>query len=221
MFEPLNEILTNFFIKLTNYLPNFFGGLFILIVGIVIAGILKKLLKSIFQFFRFSLILEKTNLVDEKDVDIWEEVLAEVLRWTIIILFLIPTLETWGLSRATIVLNQILLYIPNVLVAVIIGFVGIIFANLMSNVVKHSTTTLGSTSSRTLSTFSKWSIIFFTVLVTLSQLGVAQDLIRILFTGIVLMVAIAGGLAFGLGGKDMAKNILEEAKKNLTTQKKS
>jgi hypothetical protein len=58
-------------------------------------------------------------------------------------------------------------------------------------------------------------VLFFTALVVLNQLGVAQDLIRILFTGIVAMFVLAFGLAFGLGGKDLAKEILEEIKKSL------
>jgi hypothetical protein len=69
----------------------------------------------------------------------------------------------------------------------------------------------------TLSAFAKSTIIFFTVLVMMNQLGVAQDLIRIFFTGLVAMVAIAGGLAFGLGGKDTAKEILENLRKKLQT----
>ncbi|MDO8497700.1 MAG: hypothetical protein Q7S61_04105 [bacterium] len=215
MFIVVNEILANFFRKLFDYLPNFFGGVFILAIGIVVSTLLKRLLLSLFTFFRFSTSLEKTHLITTKEVKVWEEVLAEVLRWTIILLFLIPTLEAWGLSRATTVLNQLLLYLPNVIVAVIIGFVGLILSNLVADVVRHSIKTIGSTTANTLATFAKWTMTFFTVLIIMNQLGVAQDLIRILFTGIVAMLTIAGGLAFGLGGKDMAKESLEELKKNM------
>ena len=129
--------------------------------------------------------------------------------------FLIPTLEIWGLSKATAVINQILFYLPNVIVAVVIAFIGILASNLVSDLVRHSVKTLGSNSANSLSVFSKWVIVFFTTLVVLNQLGVAQDLIRILFTGIVAMLALAGGLAFGLGGKDAAKELLEELKNKL------
>ena len=128
---------------------------------------------------------------------------------------LIPTLEVWGLSRATAVLNQFLFYLPNVIVAVIIGFVGILVANLVADLVKHSIDTIGSTSAGTLAVLAKGIIMFFTSLVVLNQLGVAQDLIRILFTGIIAMLAIAGGLAFGLGGQELAKQLLEELRKKL------
>lgn len=151
----------------------------------------------------------------KQEVTLWEEILAELLRWTVIILFLIPTLEAWGLKGATVVLNQLLFYLPNVVVAVIIGFVGLVSANLVSDLVKHSIKTIGATSANTLAVFSKSAIIFFAVLVILNQLGVAQDLVRILFTGIVAMLTIAGGLAFGLGGQGIAKEMLEELKRKV------
>ena len=210
MFASTNDVLTRFWINFINYLPVFFGGLVILVVGFLVAALFKKILFTLLAFFRVDAILNKTGLVTQKEVRIWQEVLTELVKWTIIILFLIPTLETWGLSRATAVLNQFLFYLPNVIVAVIIGFVGIIVSNLVSDLVKHSIKSSGATSAITLSAFAKSTIIFFTVLIMMNQLGVAQDLIRIFFTGIVAAIAIAGGLAFGLGGKDAAKKISDD-----------
>lgn len=213
MIEVVNSFITNFLWKLVDYLPNFFGGLLILLIGLILSSLLKRILLSLLSFFKLSYLLQKTRLMNKSEVRVWEEVLAEILRWTVVILFLIPTLEVWGLSRATGVLNQFLFYLPNVIIAVVIGFVGLLASNLISDLVRHSVRTMGASSANTLAIFSKWVIVFFTALVVLSQLGVAQDLIRILLTGIVAMVALAGGLAFGLGGRDMAKEILEEMKK--------
>jgi len=217
MFETTNDVITKFWIKFINYIPDFFGGLLVLLIGFFVAAFLKKILLTLLSFFRVDSLLNRTGLITQKEVRIWQEVITELVKWTIIILFLIPTLETWGLSRATSVLNQFLFYIPNVLVAVIIGFVGIIISNLASDLVRHSIKSSGATSATTLSAFTKSTIIFFTILVMMNQLGVAQDLIRIFFTGLVAMVAIAGGLAFGLGGKDAAKEILDGIVKKLKT----
>ena len=170
---------------------------------------------SLLSFLKIEVLFEKAKLFKKGEVRIWEEVLTEILKWTLIVVFLIPTLEIWGLSKATSVINQILFYLPNVIVAVVIAFIGILASNLVSDLVRHSVKTLGSSSANSLSVFSKGVIIFFTTLVVLNQLGVAQDLIRILFTGIVAMLALAGGLAFGLGGKDAAKELLEELKNKL------
>jgi len=215
MFTNTNDVLIQFWMKFINYIPDFFAGLIILFIGLFVSILLKKILLTLFTFFRIDALLNRTRLITQKEVRLWEEILAELLRWTIIVLFLVPTLEAWGLSKATAVLNQFLFYIPNIIVAVIIGFVGIITSNLISDVVKNSVKSLGSSSANTLAVFSKSTVLFFIILVMLNQLGVAQDLIRIFFTGLIAMLALAGGLAFGLGGKDSAKEIIEDLRKKL------
>lgn len=215
MLEAVNTILFQFWRSFVSFLPDLFGGIIILAVGLILAGLLKGLLLSLFSFFRLERFFAQAKAMDKSEVRLWEEVLTELLRWTVVVLFLIPTLEVWGLSRATAVLNQILLYIPNVIVAVVIGFVGIVAANLVSNLVRNSVRTLGATSANTLAMLSKTAIVFFTTLIVLNQLGVAQQLIQILFTGIVGMMALAGGLAFGLGGRDQAKELLDDLRKRL------
>jgi len=215
MFILTQDVLSRFWIKFTNYIPDFLAGLIILAIGLTLASLAKRILVTLFTFVKLDNILQKTKLVSRNEVRLWEEILAEILRFTIIILFLIPTLEAWGLSRATAVLNQFLFYLPNVIVAVIIAFVGLIASNLVADLVRRSVNSLGAASANALAVFSRSTLIFFTILIVLNQLGVAQDLIRILFTGIVAMLALAGGLAFGLGGRDLAEEVLENLRKKL------
>jgi len=215
MIELINTILFDFFKNFGNYMPNLFGGLLILVVGLLIGSIVKQLILTVVTFSKIDLLFHKTKLIKKEEVNVWTEVLSEILKWMLIIVFLVPALEVWGLSRATSVVNQILFYLPNVVVAVVIAFVGILASNLTSDLIRHSVKTMGSTASNSLAVFTRGTIMFFTVLVVLNQLGVAQDLIRILFTGIVAMLSLAGGLAFGLGGKELAKELLEELKSRL------
>ena len=215
MIEPINTVLTQFWRKLAIFLPDFFIGILVLFVGLIAASILKKIIISLFNFFKIDFIISKSKLLQKGEIKIWEQIIAEIIRWTVIILFLIPTLEIWGLSKATQVLNQFLFYTPNVIIAVIVLFVGIVVANLVADLVRHSIASFSSKSAVTVSFIAKSTVLFFTFLIVLNQLGVAQDLIRILFTGIVAMLAIAGGLAFGLGGKDLARELLDELKKSL------
>ncbi len=215
MFIIINDVLTNFWVKFVNFLPSFFGGLLILVVGFIIADLLKRVVLTVFAFFKFERFFQRAKVMEKFEVRLWEEILAEILRWTIVIVFLIPTLEVWGLQRATIVLNQVLLFLPNVIVSVVIAFVGIVSANLASDLVRHSVRSTGATSANALAVFTRGAITFFTVLLVLAQLGVAPQLISILFTGIVGMLALAGGLAFGLGGRDIAKDLLEELRRKL------
>lgn len=216
MFYEVNDIVSAFVRSVVSYLPYFFGGLLIFALGLILSQIVRRLLKSGFEFFKFDLLLKKTKLASQTDVTIWKDILIELLGWSVVILFLIPAAEVWGLPQVTVVLNQLLFYIPNVLVAVIVGFIGLVFAGLVSDLVRHSVHTAGSKSSNALATLARYAIIFFTILVVMNQLGIAQDLIRILFTGIIAMLAIAGGLAFGMGGKELAKDLLDEFKKSIS-----
>src|SRR3989344_347382 len=215
LIDTVNSIVQPFWKSFVTFLPVLFGGLLILIIGLVVANLLKSILITLFSFLKLERLFQSTKAIEKGEVKLWEDVIAEIVRWTVIILFLIPTLQVWGLSEATTVLNQILFYIPNVVIAVVIGFVGLVSSNLVANVVRRTIKTLGSTTANTLAVFTKSVIVFFTILVVLNQLGVAQDIIRILFTGIIGMLALAGGLAFGLGGKDIARDLLSELTKKV------
>jgi len=211
--ESINPIISTFLSSIISYLPHFFAGLLIFIIGLILAEILKKILLSLFHLLKLKIILSQWKVASEKEVKIWEEIFGELLRWSVVVLFLIPAAEVWGLSKITGVFNQLLFYLPNVLISVVIGFVGIIFGHLIADLVKQSVKSVRPASAVMLSAFARYAVIFFTVLIVMNQLGIAQDLIRILFTGIVAMLALAGGLAFGLGGKELAKDLLDTLRK--------
>ncbi|OGK71117.1 hypothetical protein A2403_02625 [Candidatus Roizmanbacteria bacterium RIFOXYC1_FULL_41_16] len=215
--NPVIDVFASFYKKTLLYLPNFFYGLLVLILGLLLSSIVKQLFISLVSFIKLSKLLKNAKIANEKTISVWIEVLAELLRWVTVILFLVPTVEVWGLSRMVTVLNSLLFYLPNVIVAVIVGLIGYIVANLAYDIVLNSVNTLQKGFAKTIAAGARSSIIVFTSLIILNQLGVAQDLIRILFTGIVFMLALAGGLAFGLGGKEFAqtllKNLLKELKK--------
>lgn len=218
----ITGIVLNSLNRFGNYLPQFLGGLVILLIGLAVAALLKEVVLRFFKFLRIEQWFGNVQtwfdgMKSDKNVQgrVWPDLLAELVRWTVVILFLVPVAEAWGLPKVTDLLNQFLLYIPNVFVAVIAGFVGLVIANLVFQIVGHASRSLGGDSSNLLATTAKYSIVFFTALVVLNQLGVASDLIRILFTGIVAMLALAGGLAFGLGGQDNAKRFLTDLQKRL------
>lgn len=212
----ITSILTTLISNLLAYIPQFFGGLLILVVGLFLASVLKKAVKVFFRVVKLEKWLEEAKVAKDKEVRVWTEIFAELVRWSVVILFLVPAAESWGVPRVTAVLNQILLYLPNVFVAVIVGLVGMVIANLTHDIVKQGAKDIGSKAAKSLANIARYAILFFTGLIVLNQLGVASDLIRILFTGIVAMMAIAGGLAFGLGGKEMASGILQDLKKKLS-----
>ena len=197
------------------FFPNFLIGIIILLIGIIIASVVRRLLIEVFGMLKVESYLKKYGVPEGKNEFNWTSILAEIARWFVIILFLIPTADIWGLPQVIIILNTFLLYIPNVFVAAIIGLVGLVFAKLAADVVRASTRGLSPESSRTITSVTRVAITVFVVLAILNQLGVAQDLVRILFTGVVAMLALAGGIAFGFGGQDSAKEVLESLKKKL------
>jgi len=213
--NPVIDVFSAFYKKTLLYLPNFFYGLLVLVLGILLSTLVKQLFISLVQFIKLGKLLKNIKIAQEKTINIWIEVIGELLRWVTVILFLVPTVEVWGLSRMVTVLNSLLFYLPNVIVAVIVGLVGYIIANLVYDIVLNSVKSLQKGFAKTIATTAKTSVLIFTGLIVLNQLGVAQDLIRILFTGIVFMFALAGGLAFGLGGKDVAQVLLKDLLKNL------
>ncbi len=197
------------------FVPKFVLGLIILLVGIIIASILKQLVLELFKALKVEAFLKKYGVPEAKDEFSWSGILAEIVRWFVIIVFLLPTADIWGLPRVDVVLNQVLLYLPNVFVAVIIILVGFVVARLAHDVILASTKGLSTETARTVASISRWAISIFVILAALSQLGVASDLIRILFTGLVAMLAIAGGIAFGLGGQSSAKDVVEGIRNKL------
>ncbi len=209
------SIISNFFTGLVLYLPQFIAGLLLLLVGVLISGIIKQVVLGLFNIIKYDKWAKEAKVGVSYDVKVWPELIGELLRWSVMILFLVAAVETWGIKRVSDVLNQLLLYLPNVFVAVVMGLVGVVVGNLVYDVVKHGSKSLGAHSAGVLASLARYAIFVFTALLVLHQLGVAADLIRILFTGVVAMLALAGGLAFGLGGQDTARDVLKALRDRL------
>lgn len=213
--ETLIASLNNALLAITLFIPKFLAGLVILLIGIVIASILKRVVVEIFKALKVEAFLRKYGVPEMREEFTWTNVLSEIVRWFVIVVFLIPTAEIWGLSRITSVLNEFLLYLPNVFVAAVIALVGFVFARLTHDVILVSAKGVEPQTAATIASVARWAVNVFVVLAVLSQLGVATSLINTLFTGFVAMLAVAGGIAFGLGGQSAAKDVVEGFRKKL------
>ncbi len=203
------------FYSVVTFIPKFLAGAVILLIGIIIASIVRQVVISVLKTVKLEVFLKKYGVPTVKDEFTWTTILAEIVRWFVIIVFLIPTADVWGLPRIITVLNEFLNYIPNVFVAAVIAMVGFVFARLSHDVVLASAKGVDDQTAVTIASVTRWAINTFVILAVLSQLGVATDLIKILFTGFVAMLAIAGGIAFGLGGQKTAGDIVEGIRKKL------
>lgn len=203
------------FYGVVNFIPKFLAGLIIFLIGIIVASIAKQVILGLFKAVKLEGLLKKYGVPEMKDDFTWSNILSEIARWFLIIVFLIPTADVWNLPRIITILNEFLTYLPNVFVAAVIAMIGFVFARLSHDIVLASVKGVDSQTASTIASVVRWSINVFIALAVLSQLGVATDLIRILFTGLVAMLAIAGGIAFGLGGQSTAKDIVEGLRKKL------
>jgi len=197
------------------FAPKFLLGLIFLIIGIIIAAFLKQILTELFRFFKFETYLAKYGVPETRDGAQWSTIVTEIARWFVIVAFLIPTADVWGLGRFASVLDGLLSYLPNVFVAVLLLLVGFVISRLVHDLVQASVHGVSQESAKSVALIARYAVLVFVFLVVLNQLGIASDLIRILFSGIVAMLAIAGGLAFGLGGKDAAKDTIEKLRKRV------
>lgn len=213
--DTFNPLLKTGSMIIYTFLPKFVAGIIIIFIGLVVASLIKDLIKIIFNYFRIEKWLETAGIVREEDVKIWPSLLSELARWTIIFVFLNSAVDTWGVPKVGDLLNQLLLFLPNVFVAVIIGWIGLITAKLASDIVRHSLKALGEREALILGQVARYAIVFFTILIILTQLGVAAELVKILFTGIVSMLALSFGLAFGLGGQEEAQSVLKKIREKI------
>lgn len=211
--STLTASFNSAFYSVVTFIPKFLAGAIILIIGIIVASIARQIVVSVLKIFQVETFLKKYGVPTMKNEFSWTTILAEIVRWFVIIVFLIPTADVWGLPRIITVLNEFLNYIPNVFVAAVIAMVGFVLARLSHDVVLASATGVDNQTAKTIASVVRWAINVFVILAVLSQLGVATDLIRILFTGFVAMLAIAGGIAFGLGGQEGAKDVVDGFRK--------
>lgn len=213
--ESIFLSLNNGIAAVVSFVPKFFIGAIVLLIGLIVASVLKQLVIEILRAMKIEQLLHKYGVPEAKDQFNWSHILGEIVRWFVVIVFLIPTADVWELPQIVTVLNTFLLYLPNVFVAAIIAVVGFVFARLAHDIVLVSTRRVSSDTARAIASVAYWAVTVFVFLAVLNQLGVASDLIRILFTGFVALIAIAGGIAFGLGGQDAAKEVVEEIRKKL------
>jgi len=196
------------------FLPTFLGALAILFVGLVIAAGIARIVEKLVDALKLDRLLEQLGLgkvLERADVRLHSGRFVGVLvQWFFIIVTLLAVSDILGLMAFSDFLAQVLLYVPNIVIAVLIMLAGVVAAAFLSKLVRASVMAAKLHSAHFLGALTKWSILVFAFLAALSQLGVAGALVNTLIMGFVAMLAIAGGLAFGLGGKDVAAVWLEK-----------
>jgi hypothetical protein len=222
--EAITFSLLNMSDRFFGFLPTFFGAILVFLAGWVVAVTMGKLVEKTIHSTKIDQALEKLGI--RKRIGrlgggfTLGEILGGLAKWFLILVFLMAATDILNLDQVTSFLNSIILYLPNVLVAVIILSVVFLLGNLVYELVKGSTAAAGVMSATLLAAISKWAIIIFGFFAALVQLGVASTLVNTIFIGVVAMLSLAGGLAFGLGGRDEATLILRRLREELTEKRR-
>ncbi|MFH0905692.1 MAG: hypothetical protein V1826_03175, partial [bacterium] len=148
------------------------------------------------------------------DIDV-SDFIGGLVRWTILLIAFLAAADVLGLAKVTDFLNQILIYIPNVFVAIAILLIGVLAAHFFAGLVRGTVGAAKVHAAHFLGAATKWTIYIFTILVALNQLGIAASIVDRLITALFFMIALAGGLAFGLGGQKAASETLEDLRKEV------
>lgn len=208
--NALNQLLLGF----ASYLPNITGAVLLFVVGLVIAGWLKSIVTGILKVTNFHQLISnpaiKEFLKNAQLGSKLEEVLGEIVRWLTITLFFMTSMNILGLTTVTNFLNSIFSYLPNLAASVIILLIGAILSGVLEKLTKGFIGSYDLSLSRFMGKFVSYAVMIISCMAAIRQLGIAESFIDVIFTGLVATLALAFGLAFGLGGKDIVKNILED-----------
>lgn len=213
--------LQSFWEGFVNFIPSFLIALIVFIIGWLISAALGRVVEEILKRLKLDKIFEARG---------WQEAIEKggihekpsgfigaLIKWILIIVFLAIAVEILGLPQFSLFLQKILAWIPNLLIAVLIFIVTIVVANFAERITKTSLKKSNLGYAEMGASFVRWAIWVFGIFAILVQLGIAQELILAMFYGLVGFIVLAGGLAFGLGGKEVAqellKNLVEKLKR--------
>lgn len=202
--------------SVANYVPEVIGALVVILIGVLVAWAVKTVIVKALRYVKVKPYTDAIGLnkVFKTKEDL-VELLGDLAKWVIIIVFLVPALNILGLADVNDLVKSVVAYLPQVIVAVVILMVGAVLADLASRAVEATAQTIGAHTAAIVADVTRWAVMVFAILIALDQLGIASGIINTLVTGFVALIAIAGGLAFGLGGQDAAKGVIERIKKNL------
>jgi hypothetical protein len=202
-------------------LPDLIAAVLVLFIGLFLANLLSGLVKKIIKFTKLDEFLQNTvglGKLKEQGIDFCASGLVSwVVKWFFIIVTFIAVADILNWSQLTKFLESIALYLPNVIITVLILLAGFILGGGLRDLIVRAVqaSSLPASAAGLIGTVARWAVIIFAIMASLTQLGIASDLVKILFTGFVGMLALAGGLSFGLGGRDKASAWLEKLQRDI------
>ncbi len=205
--------------EILSFIPKLFVSALVFLVGWLIASGVGKLVSGLLKSMGFNRFFGKSGWQKaleraEIEVDV-SHFLGAVIKWVLVFVFLAMAVEILGLNQFAGFLSRVLAFIPNVIVAVLIFVSAVVISDILEKIVIASLEKANLGYTKLAGLLVRWSVLSFSLLAILVQLGIAKELVLILFQGVVGFFVIAFGLAFGLGGQDIAREVLERIKREI------
>ncbi len=204
--------LSNALNAFLNAIPLVIGALLIIIIGWIIAGALARLVREVLRRIGVDrLFAEHSGRVyGDRTREIKPSVVTgELVKWLVRLVFLVAAANVLGLTQVSQLLNDVLLWIPNLIVAAIILLVAPLLGRFVRGAIEVGAGEMGFSNAPLLGRIAEIAIVAFAVIIAINQIGIAANLVNTLFIGVVAAVALAFGLAFGLGGRDVAAQLTQ------------
>lgn len=217
----LNDSFTGIGGDIISFLPQLILAIVIFIAGWVVGSVIGDVVSKVLKAVKLDAVLESAGargLLNRAGFNLnTGAFIGGLVKWFIIVVFLVTSLDVLGLQEVNRFLTDVVLsYIPQVIVAALILVVAAVLADLAQKVLAGGARALESKHAAFVGGVARWAIWIVAILAALSQLGVAGGMMQTLFTGLVAMLALAGGLAFGLGGKDAAARYIEKLREDIS-----
>ncbi|HVW82836.1 MAG TPA: hypothetical protein VHC68_02745 [Candidatus Paceibacterota bacterium] len=212
--DTLNASFQNLFYGVVAFIPNLVVAVVIFVIGWLIGLGLGRVVEQIIDALKIDQALKAAGVdrvVSRAGFTLSSgKFLGFLVKWFFIIVFLVAALGVLHLDQVNLFISDVVLgYLPQVIVAVLILLVAAVVANAAERVVAGAARAAEIRAAGFIGQVAKWAIWIFAILAALSELEVATAFVQTLFTGIVIAIALALGLSFGLGGQASAARYLE------------
>lgn len=204
-----------------HFVPSLLGALILFIIGWVVASVIGKAIAQVLNALKLDKLFESagaSDLLNRAGMKLnVGGFIGGVVKWFIIVVFLMASLEIMGLTQVNDFLREaVLFYLPKVIIASLVLVIATVISDTMKKLVQASAQAANVRSANMLGSITRYAIWIFAFIIALSELGIASSFMQILFTGLIAALAIACGLAFGLGGKDAAAKAIDSFKNNMS-----
>ena len=216
--------LDNLWIQVLGVIPLILGALIVFVLGLIIASVLELVVVKIVRLIKLDSLLMRSGVEEylkrgglRLDTG---KFFGKIVYWFVVVAFVLAASDILKFYAFSNFLNStILTYIPNLIVAVLILLSALIIAGFLKTIIKTSVSGARLEGANFLGSLAWWTIVVFGLLAALVQLGIASSLFNIIISGLVAMVALAGGIAFGLGGKEHASHFISKMRDQLENKR--